>query len=193
MAKSNKNNTNIIDGILKTVNPTTKTLEWNGVSIEVKNRLNIKEVSEFVSFVSEVCFTSLEEYVPEIFEFAVSVATIEKYTNFKMPESVEDKYSLVMFTDIVSKVTGCIDATEQYANVVDAAKEKIDYKIETNINLVKKQINELFTAMQSVLGKLDSAFQEVESMDIRSMMEKLKNEGLVESELLENYVEDVSK
>lgn len=193
MAKSNKNNTNIIDGILKTVNPTTKTLEWNGVNIEVKNRLNIKEVSEFVSFVSEVCFTSLEEYVPEIFEFAVSVATIEKYTNFKMPESVEDKYSLVMFTDIVSKVTGCIDATEQYANVVDAAKEKIDYKIETNINLVKKQINELFTAMQSVLGKLDSAFQEVESMDIRSMMEKLKNEGLVESELLENYVEDVSK
>ena len=150
-------------------------------------------MSEFVSFVSEVCFTSLEEYVPEIFEFAVSVATIEKYTNFKMPESVEDKYSLVMFTDIVSKVTECIDATEQYANVVDAAKEKIDYKIETNINLVKKQINELFTAMQSVLGKLDSAFQEVGSMDIRSMMENLKSEGLVESELLENYVEDVSK
>lgn len=193
MAKSKKNNSNIVNDIIKNTNPVIKTFEWNGITISVKNRLNIKEVSEFVSFVSEASFTDSESYAPEAFEFAVSLATIEKYTDFEMPESLEDKYSLIMFTDIVDKITEYIDATEQYANMIDASKEKIDYKIEVNIDLVKKQVNDLFNTMHVVLERLNGAFKEIESLDVQNMIKKLESGELSENEIMEAYAESMSK
>lgn len=181
---------NPIEKILQDANQKTKTIDWNEVTIEVKNKLSIRELSTFVASATDICFTTSEDYLPEVFEYAIKIATLSVYTNFSLPDSIESQYDLITFTDIVDKVLECVDATEQYANAVDAVKEKIDYRIKTNINLMRKQTNELFTALEAMLDKLKGVFDGIESTDMQNMIKALGSGELDEGKIMKAYLEN---
>ena len=65
----------------------TKTIEWNGININVKDKLSIPDVSRFVAIASDICFTNSGDYLPEVYNYALYIATITVFTDFKLPES----------------------------------------------------------------------------------------------------------
>lgn len=190
MARTKKTEINPIEKVMQDVAQKTKKIEWNGITIEVKNRMTIRELSTFVASATDICFTSSEDYLPEVFEYAISIATLISYTDFNLPESIEEQYDLVAFTDIVAKVVECIEAPEQYASAVDAVKEKIDYRVETDINLVRKQAAELFTSVENMLTKLNDVFGGIESADIQGMVKAFSDGKIDEEKIMKAYLEN---
>lgn len=190
MSRTKKTEINPIENVLKSVAPKSKLIDWNGITIEVKNSLSIREVSAFVSTVVDICFTNSEDYVPEVFGYAVGIATLITYTNFELPELIDEQYALVAFTDIIAKVSECIEATDQYADAVDAAKERIDYRIETNINMIRKQATELFESVESLLAKLKETFGSIESEDMQGLIKTLASGAIDEEKIMKAYLEN---
>lgn len=190
MARTKKTEINPIENILKDLVPKTKSIDWNGITIEIKNSLGIKDASIFASTVADICFTNSEDYIPEVFGFAVGIATLAVYTNFKLPELIDDQYSLITFTDIISKVTECIEATDQYADVIEAAKERIDYRVETNVNIMRRQAAELFESVESILLKLKDTFSGIENEDMQGLIKTLASGAIDEEKIMKAYLEN---
>lgn len=190
MSRTKKTEINPIEDVLKSVAPKSKSIDWNGITIEVKNSLNIRELTAFASTVTDICFTNSEDYIPEVFEYAVAIATLTAYTDFKLPELIDDQYALITFTDIIAKVVECIEAADQYASAVDAAKERIDYRIETNINIVRKQATELFESVESLLAKLKETFGSIESEDMQGLIKTLASGTIDEEKIMKAYLEN---
>ena len=100
----------------------TKTIEWNGININVKDKLSIPDVSRFVAIASDICFTNSGDYLPEVYNYALYVATITVFTDFKLPESVEEQYNLIMYTDITSVILDHVNS-KIYEELVGCVKE----------------------------------------------------------------------
>lgn len=186
--KKSENKEIKIQEIVNAIQPVVSTIEWNGITIKIKDRLTISDIVSFTYKVSELCFTeNNSEYLPEVMKFAIGIETIEYYTDLELPESTDDKYKLVAQTDLVEHVVEHIDQV-QYADVVAAADEKTSYKADSAISMARKEIEEIYLAAKSLFDKISEAFSGLTPDDFKTMVTTISNNGLDEAKLMEAYL-----
>lgn len=193
MARTKKTETkNTINEVINKIKPEMKVIEWNGISITVKSFLNVSELTKLSYSATDICFTSDETYLPEVYDFAIAITTINVYTDLVVPESVEDQYKLITQTDLLDKIIECIDI-KQYEKIIKAIEEKIDYRIETNINLMRKQAKEIFESANSLYTQIKDVFADINPEEFKGMISAFANGGVDETKILKAYMDNQPK
>lgn len=179
----------MFEKIMKDTYISSKTVEWNGVEITIKPTLSFIEVLTFVDNVTKSCF-SVEEntYLPEIKDFATKCCILEMYANFAMPSNIERKYDLVYCTDAVSTVMEHINIA-QLKEIESAIKDKIDNITQSNIELINKQMNDLYAAFDNLQKQMSDIFSGIESGEITKLINAISNGGIDESKLVQAYID----
>lgn len=193
MAKNAKSNKKIsitaFENIMKETYTPTKTVEWNGVEVTIKNTLSFKEVLAFVDSVTKSCFTADQgAYLPEIKEFAIKCCILEMYGNFAMPSNVERKYDLVYCTDAISVVLEHINRS-QLKEIVDAISDKIDNLAQANIEAVHRQMNEFYASFSNLQEQLSGIFDGIGAGEISKIAGAISGGQFDEAKLVQAYID----
>lgn len=187
MAKTKKISVNAFEKAMKNTYEADTTFDWNGIEVTVKKNLSLKEMMEFVDSVVKACFTrDTNAYLPEVKDFIIKVCVLEKYANFTMPNNVESQYALVYQTDAVDHVFLHINPV-QFDEICAAINKKIDNMAQANIEAVNKQMNDIFSAFESLHTQIEKLFEGVDSKDMKAIAGALANGGLSEEKLVEAY------
>ena len=167
----------------------TKTIEWNGININVKDKLSIPDVSRFVAIASDICFTNSGDYLPEVYNYALYVATITVFTDFKLPESVEEQYNLIMYTDITSVI---LDHGNYkiYEELVGCVKEKVDYKVKLHISSIQEQSEKLLSSVEEMITKFEGIFGSISPDGITDMIKAFSGGSVDEEKIMEAYMKN---
>lgn len=167
-----------------------KTVEWNGLQVVIKKKLNLTEMLVFVENVAASCFSEDKTtYNPELKDCAVRAAVIELYTNISLPFNVHKKYDLLYGSDIFQVVIENID-TAQFNDMMNAIDEKIENTVNTNLSLITKQVNDLYASLENIQQQLTSTFADIGADDVKNIVAAISNGGIDEEKLMKAYIEN---
>lgn len=121
-------------------------IKWEGFEITVKKLLPLEAVDAFVNTVVNAVFQD-GEYDPMYLEYSILLSTMFAYTDIRPPEDDDVDYSnyycqLFYGTDLCDTILEVVNA-DQYNSMLDIIDEKINYRIESDIDKISRQINEL--------------------------------------------------
>lgn len=153
----------------------TDEFDWNGSHVIVKKNIGITDMIQFVHDVSSTCFSTNDgEYLPEVFDFVVRCATLDRYTNIELPEEIEDKCSVLYGTDIYMMVISHVDSV-QYNVLLEAARKKVDYVAQSNIEALTKQINDIDAKFDEIADQLNKLFENVDGDSLNDALKAISN------------------
>lgn len=165
-------------------------VEWNGLAIEIKRTLSLQEVIGFVEGVIDACFDEeTGDYLPEIKDFLIKSFVLEKYANFTMPSNANNMYDLIYCTDAFATVYGYINA-EQFLEIRAAIDEKLDYKTNTSVEAMNKQISTVFNSFEDIEKNLSQLFSSVDNESLAKLVEVLGNGKVDEEKLMKAYLDE---
>lgn len=188
MAKEKKVSITAVDKVIASTYVPTETLDWYGVELTIKRNLSFKEMVEFVNSIVNSCFAEDGTYQPEAKEFATRVLILEKYANFNMPEDSAHKYKIAYCTDAVSVILERIDYA-QYSEMCRAIDARIAHRAQANIEAVHTQMNQLYSAFDSLQKQIGSIFGGVNEEDMSKLIQAMSNGGFSEEKLAESYID----
>lgn len=166
-----------------------ETIEWNGIAITIRKSLSLKQVLAFVDGVSKSCFDSkTNAYLPEVKVFAIKCFILEMYANFSLPANVEYRYDLIYNTDAVDEVVKHIN-TRQLDEIIDAINDKVDNISRMNIETVNKQINDVYSAFDTLQKQFEQIFSSVNPDDVSAFIQAVSSDKLDEEKLVQAYVQ----
>ena len=188
MAKAEKRiSINAFEKVMKTDFENIEVFDWHGIEVTVRRTLPFREVLEFVNSVVNSCFTAdTGDYVPEARDFAIYSNVLDKYANFTMPKKLGDQYELIYRTDAFEKVREHID-TAQFQSICRSIDEKVRYRVNTNIEAVQKQIDDLSAVCEQIQTRLSETFEGISREEIKTLIGALGEHGLDEKKLVEAY------
>lgn len=185
--KADNTNTEALDAILKGLEQKITTKEWNGITINIRDSLTNVDAIRFTKVITDLCFTESGEYLPEVFEYAYDFAVVSFYSDFKLPATLEDQYKILVFTDLVEVVLSYVDS-KQFEAVFDATKEKIDYRLKTEVDAIKKQAEEMINSVDALLTKLSETFGEFDNKEIKGLVKALSSGKIDEKKIMDAYL-----
>ena len=187
MARKKINKISKIQEIANSIAYESGMIEWNGIEITIKTELNMNECIEFEKIASENCFSELGEYLPEMLEFTVGIATVLTYTDLELPDNIEDKYKIIMCTDLVDSIAAYINK-EQYGRLMSCLDERIEYKITSHIDTIRRQVDELYLNAESLFSRISEIFEGINPEDLRTMISAVGANGVDEEKILKAYL-----
>lgn len=188
MTKTKKISINTFDKIVAENYTPTENLQWHGVDLVIKKTLTLKEVMTFVNTVVKGCFTTDDaSYIPEVKDFFIKCCIVDMYTNLSLPDNSEHKYNLIYCSDIIESVLPHINE-QQFNEMCQAINDKLKNLAQANIEMVHKQMNELYTSFNALQEKLSSTFSNVNSDDVVKLIGAITGGKLDEDKLVKAYV-----
>lgn len=185
--KTDDTKTKAVESLLTTLEPKVNVVEWNGITFNVRDRITNVEAIHFTKVISDLCFSENGEYLPEVFEYAVSFATASFFSDFPLPTGLEEQYKLFTFTDLIQEILNRVDS-KQYEAIFDATKEKIDYRLKTEVDAVKKQAEEMIASVDTLLTKLNDTFGEFDNKEIKGLVKALSTGKIDEKKIMDAYL-----
>ncbi len=170
----------------------TKTIEYEGRSIEVKPLLSYPEMLAYVNYVVDACFDDdTGEYKPEIRDFALRFATIELYTNIDLSDEYGNDYAydfLYSIDDLLVDIKEVISQT-QFASILEAIDSKISYVVESNVNEMVGKMNDLYNEIYSLVDALEKQFDSIDNEDMKRLIDAMVGTGFDTNKFVESYIE----
>lgn len=186
--KTKKISITAFDRIMRETSTPIETVEWNGVEITIRKTLSFRDVLGFVDSVTKSCFTSdTGTYLPEVKVFAIKCCVLEMYANFALPSNVEHKYDLVYNTDAFDVVIQHINM-KQFNEIVDAISEKVENIAQANIEAINSQMNEIYSAFDTLQKQVSDMFSGVNSEDMSKFIGAVSGEQFDEAKIVEAYM-----
>lgn len=113
----NNSNARVVssDDILRVWEPGCKTQEiiWNGNAVSVKKLLSLREVSQFINAVMDLCFdTEHEVAVPEAADFAIRLNVLMRYAGIMMTADIEEQYRIAYESGLYEAVAEVVNAAQ---------------------------------------------------------------------------------
>lgn len=142
------------------------------LSVMVSPTISLRESLIFVADIVESCISDEEGYMPELFDFAMRIATLTHYANLPTPKDSAKAYRVVYETGIYDDVMDHVNA-DQYAALVCAAQEKIDAALQMQISAASAKVEELVSKMDEVLTGGMEAAAKLSSIDIDKQVDHL--------------------
>lgn len=188
LKKNGKISVGDIEKAVKDIYVPIKQIEWRGLTIDVKNTLNLDEMRVFVRSVITACFDANGvAYHPEMKDFAMRSVLIELYTNVSLPSGIDRIYDVVYCSDLVDVIYGAINQ-KQFEIMMDAVNDEIDYVINSNVEAVTKQVNTLSDTIEKLGEKFKGLFDGVDPEDIRKTLSAIGEGGINEEKLMKAYL-----
>ena len=178
-----------IDEFASSITAENGKLSWNGFEITVKPRLTMKEISRFTAIIVSLSFGDDGTYIPEVYEYAVSVATVMMYTDLQLPKDVEAQYKLLTFTDLYSQITDMVDV-DQYSSAVQSALERIHNLTQANTDAIRKQAADVISAVDVLVKKIEDTFGGIDPEWMNGIAQALSSGKIDEEKLAKGVVKN---
>lgn len=176
---------NAVDGF-----ENTKTINWNGIQLNVKRYISLAEMLEFVDYVTKMCFDDDNEYRPELKDMAIKICTLEKFAGVVLPEDVSKTYDIIYGTDIVHVVYDAIDP-EQIAEIVHAIDVKVANTARANIERVNAELDKINKRFEDIQASIEKVFSNVSPEDITAMLKSIPDiANIDEGDFIQKYIEN---
>jgi cobalamin biosynthesis protein CbiD len=191
MTKTEKISIEALEEAAKKTYTTVETVAWNGVEVAVKKALSLEEMMGFVDGVTKSCF-ALDggAYLPEVKDFAIKSGLIEAYTNIGLPEDAGRQYNLIYSSDIIQAILEHINRW-QFDEMIQAINDKVENLAQANIEMVNRQVNELYAAFDNLQTRLSDVFSGIGAGDIAKLVGAVANGGLDEEKLVGAYIRQI--
>lgn len=174
-------NTEYMDIIKGKYNPSTK-INWNGIDINVINTLPLGAVIEYVDAVVSMCFSSDDgEYMPEVKSFAEKIFAIETYTDLVLPEDVEQRYEVIMCSDIFDTIYEHINKS-QYTDMLSSIEDRLYIMAESTSESFKRQLTKLENSFEDLLNQIEEVFSGISPDDVASLINSINDSGMIDEE-----------
>ena len=168
----------------------TKTINWNGIQLNVKRYISLAEMLEFVDYVTKMCFGDNNEYRPELKDMAIKICTLEKFAGVVLPEDVSKTYDIIYGTDIVRVVYDAIDP-EQIAEIVHAIDVKVANTARANIERVNAELDKINKRFEDIQASIEKVFSNVSPEDITAMLKSIPDiANIDEGDFIQKYIEN---
>ncbi len=164
------------------------------VVIQINKTLPLIDMMEFVSDVVLSCVdTESGEYTPEAYDFAIRVAVLTRYANFKMPTNYEKQYLLIYNTDAYEQVMQYINK-HQFQEIIKAIDKKINYMLDVISSSAATKIIDIVEKLNEFIEVGEQSFSGIDPSEISSVIKKLsKFKTYDEGKLAEAVLKNSSK
>lgn len=143
-----------------------ETVKWCGYEVSVKRFISFINMMSLVDGVVSGCFAKSDNsYLPEVRDFFFRCSIVEFYTNIVLPDSVEEKNSIVYGTDIVDLIMQHIDKGQLRA-IVDGIEKKINYFVNTNVKQIEDEVSGLIGQITPMLGQMREILSDVDGDEL---------------------------
>ena len=123
--------------------------------ITIKRKLGLTEMMELVTEIVGLCFNDEDgDYIPHVFDFALRSGVLTHYANFRMPESVEKQYDLVMRTGAYELVMDYADQDQVY-QIIGSAEGWIEHKKNLYNCTSYRYVRELLAKVADIADKIN--------------------------------------
>lgn len=148
-------------------------IEWYGYEIAVRTNISYEEMDSFVDAVVDACFNQeTGEYEPQHRDFMFRYGKIAFYTNFELPQDTEEAYRVVYALCADRFIDGVADACQLEA-IQDAITEKIDYRLEQNVDMIKAELNK----MKDMFAKLGETMSSIDPEEVKKTLASISEHG----------------
>lgn len=176
---------NKIDEMMKAI-PGSVDIEINGLAINVKKLATLAEVIEIAEGVISICFNEEGEYMPYAKDFGIRQGVISTYTNVRLPENVDHRYSICYESGIYEAVIEQINRA-QFDELLGAIYKKEQSIVRFNEASARKQIEALTATIDGVATQLSEAFAGITADDMKNIVGAIGENGIDEKKLMEAY------
>ena len=157
----------------------------DGVDVEIKRHLRLAEMISFVNSVVEGCFQNNEEgntttFEPELKDMIIRSELVTRYTNVELPKNYSDQYDFLYETDIVRVIVDTINKNE-FNNMLEAIDLKISNEAEARVNILQKQIETIYSAIDNISNQLIDVFGELTPDDMKAFLKSFNEESLAKA------------
>ena len=136
----------------------TVNVEWNGLPLVIKRHLNLAEMAKFVDVCVKACFNPDDaSYSPEVKDLAIRSCIVALYTNVTLPENIAKQYELIYHSMILDIIYANVDQIQLDA-IIRAIDDKVEHLAAANIEMVNKQMNDLYGALDGVQKQMSEMF-----------------------------------
>ena len=133
------------------------TVEWNGLEIRVRRRISYEEYAAASVAVTNACFNTEGEYVPEAKEVSLRLIVLALYTNLSIPLNIDKRYEMACFSGVYDAVLSAVDG-RQVAQIDNAVNERIHIRTQAAVDAVIRQANAVAEAVQNMGDKFEAQF-----------------------------------
>ena len=190
ITKTKKVSISMMDKVVKEGRQADASFEWNGGTVEVKRTLSFTDMLAVIQTITASCFASdTGEYLPAARELATRSGLIERYSNIKLPDNIDHKYEILFGTDLYETVLQYVDRM-QYGVILNSIDEKLDYMVEANIVMMRKQLGDIMARIEQMIDQTTAVFSGVNAADLEKVSKAIGEHGMVdEKKLMEAYLE----
>lgn len=175
-----KNNEKLLDGFTVP----TETITWNGVEITVRRTIGLKDAIAMVDDIVDMSFLEDGTYVPHMTDFATRINALSRYTDFSLPEDIEQQYELVYSTSLYEEMTYHINM-KQLGELVLAAERKIDMLCDADVLAVRHGIEKLLSTLEGLAQKMENTFNGVSGEEVANLAGAVKKDTVDEAKIVE--------
>lgn len=162
-------------------------IDWHGITVEVKKVIPYADMLAFVEMVFAACFADGGKYMPERFDMVFNACIVGTYTNITLPKDADDVYSILFNSDLIGMVMGIVN-NQQIDSIRRAAERKIAHKLRTNENEINAAINKTVESIANLSSAVGDLFDGVTNEDIANVMSAIGNGKIDEEKLMEAYI-----
>lgn len=103
-------------------------VNWHGKIINVKMLLSREEELSLIHRIVSSCYDEeLDVIIPDVVDFCIKSNIVSAYSLIELPEDIEDRYTLLYFSDLYEYVTGAA-CEKQILHIIDTVNTYTRYK-----------------------------------------------------------------
>lgn len=169
------------------------TISFQGKNITIKKDVDIKDVFTIINSIAISCFNNeTGEYTPELEEFVRRCSIIETFTDFTMPESLNDRFHLVFGTELYKTVIDSIP--EGIIEMINnSVAKKIDYLIQCNIEMVTTKISDVMNKVDEMENSVQDLINSLDADSMNKVLSAVSDGQFDYGKLLDAFKEEADK
>ena len=177
----------LADVVNKVSTPMVSEIEWNGLKIQIKNRLTLDESDDFCLLLTAIQFIGDDgSYRPTLRDFGVRSNIIKFYTNVELPEDVNDTYNLLYGNDLVETVRRYVDQV-QLSSLLKSTEALVKHMATSEAEAIISEFKKLADRMNELTSVIEGTFSTISKEDIEGVA-KAFSEGQFDVEKLVSAV-----
>lgn len=133
--------------------------------------LNI--MTGFVESVVDSCVDEITgEYTPQSYDLAIKINTVLYYSDYKLPEGLEQRYEFLLNSDLYNHIIENINKT-QYREILRAIDRKIKFKLDCISYSLTTPAKQIIDKLDNVISENQKTFDMLNETNINKLIDEI--------------------